>query len=98
MNLIQRLRITGILEGCSFLFLLGVAMPLKYIAHQPLAVQVGGSIHGILFILFTVTLIQATLKYKWNLSQFGLAMASAFLPFGTFVLDRKLKTEAYPAD
>ncbi|MEZ0371463.1 MAG: DUF3817 domain-containing protein [Candidatus Sericytochromatia bacterium] len=98
MSLIQRLRTTGVLEGYSFLFLLGIAMPLKYLAHQPLAVQLGGTAHGILFILFTVTLIQATRKYGWSLLQFGIAFASAFIPFGTFFLDHKLKQIEFPAD
>ncbi len=92
MSLIQRLRTIGILEGISYLFLLGIAMPLKYLAHQPLAVQLGGSAHGLFFILFMVTLIQVTLKYKWSPKDFGLAFVAAFVPFGTFVLDRKLKT------
>lgn len=98
MNPIKRLRIAGILEGCSFLFLLGVAMPLKYLAHQPLAVHLGGSIHGLFFIFFCVALLQAKLRYQWNLTQSGLAFLSAFLPFGTFVLDHKLKQIEFPAE
>ena len=98
MSLIKRLRTTGVLEGFSFLFLLGIAMPLKYLAHQPLAVQIGGMAHGILFVLFTITLIQATRRYGWSLMQFCLAMAAAFIPFGTFFLDRKLKQIEFPAE
>ncbi|PKL77304.1 MAG: hypothetical protein CVV27_05915 [Candidatus Melainabacteria bacterium HGW-Melainabacteria-1] len=98
MPLIQRLRTMGVLEGYSYLFLLLIAMPLKYFAHQPLAVQIGGWFHGLFFVLFTAFLILATRKYGWSLFQFGLAFASAFIPFGTFVLDRKLKQIEFPAD
>ena len=38
-NPLGRLRFTGMLEGASFLFLLGVAMPLKYAAGLPLFVN-----------------------------------------------------------
>ncbi|PIQ28542.1 hypothetical protein COW36_12790 [bacterium (Candidatus Blackallbacteria) CG17_big_fil_post_rev_8_21_14_2_50_48_46] len=98
MNAIQALRLTGILEGFSYLFLLGVAMPLKYLAHMPLAVQITGSVHGLLFILFSISLFQAKLRYQWSLMQTGLAFSAAFIPFGTFVLDRKLKQIEFPLD
>lgn len=98
MPLIQRLRTTAILEGYSYLFLLGVAMPLKYLAHLPIFVQIGGAVHGILFILFSLVLIQATRRYGWSLAQFGIAFVSSLIPFGTFVLDRKLKQIEFPAD
>ncbi|MSP17466.1 MAG: DUF3817 domain-containing protein, partial [Myxococcales bacterium] len=43
---IGRLRVVAFAEGCSFLLLLGVAMPLKYLAGLPLAVRLVGSLHG----------------------------------------------------
>ena len=43
---IQQLRRVGKIEGVSFLVLLGIAMPLKYLAHLPLAVKVVGWVHG----------------------------------------------------
>jgi integral membrane protein len=36
---IGRVRLLGMIEGVSFLVLLGIAMPLKYLADQPLAVK-----------------------------------------------------------
>ena len=43
-------RVIAVLEGVSFLVLLGIAMPLKYYAALPSAVRVGGSLHGLLFV------------------------------------------------
>jgi len=40
---VSNLRLVGIAEGISFLLLLGVGMPLKYIAGLPLAVRIMGS-------------------------------------------------------
>jgi len=97
MHPIQQLRIIGILEGWSYLILLGIAMPLKYWAGFPLAVQITGSFHGAFFILFCLALLHVKLRYKWSLLQSGLAFVSAFIPFGTFVLDRKLKQIEFPA-
>ena len=37
-------------EGVSFLVLLFIAMPLKYLADFPMMVTIFGSVHGILFV------------------------------------------------
>lgn len=41
-------------EGTSFLVLLLIAMPLKYMANMPLMVKYVGWVHGVLFILYIV--------------------------------------------
>lgn len=90
---IGRLRIIGIFEGISMLVLLFIAMPLKYFAGIPEAVKMVGWIHGILFVAFC---LRATMTYQergWKFSKLVLAVIAAFLPFGTFVFDRKLKEE-----
>ena len=56
-TLIGKFRLTGIVEGTSYLLLLGVAMPLKYIWHMPIYVKVVGMTHGILFILYCLLLL-----------------------------------------
>ena len=90
---LARLRVVGILEGVSFLALLGVAMPLKYLAGLPQAVRVVGSLHGVLFLLFLVVLAQAALAYRWPLARVLGAVVAAVLPFGPFVLDARLRRE-----
>ena len=49
----------GMMEGLSFLLLMGVAMPLKYFAGMPAAVKWTGWIHGILFIVYCMTVLMA---------------------------------------
>lgn len=98
MNRIDRLRLIGNIEGWSYLILLFGAMPLKYLAHQPLAVRIVGSIHGALFVAFCIVLLHAMRHYKWSLIQGGMAFGAALVPFGTFVLDRKLRQIEFPAD
>jgi integral membrane protein len=89
----SRLRLIGILEGISYLVLMGIAMPLKYIAHKPEAVLYCGWVHGVLFVLFCLALLQVWIKYKWSFTKALVAFIAALLPFGTFVLDRKLRKE-----
>lgn len=89
---IRRLRTVGLLEGLSYLILLGVAMPLKYIGGDERAVQVVGAMHGGLFILFLLCMLEVTVRRPWWSPRFwAIAFVASLLPFGTFVLDRWLK-------
>jgi integral membrane protein len=90
---IGRLRVVGLVEGISFLVLLGIAMPLKYAAGMPMAVRVVGSIHGGLFVLFVAALLHAAYARKWPLSRVAGAFIASLVPFGTFVLDARLRRE-----
>lgn len=92
-----RLRLIGFLEGVSFLVLLGIAMPLKYYADSPGAVRVVGMAHGVLFVLYVLAAIQATVEYRWSWKTAGLLFAAAFLPCGPFIADAKLLRSATPA-
>ena len=98
MNLLKtsvgRLRVIGFLEGVSFLLLLGVAMPLKYIWGQPLAVKYVGMAHGILFLAYLWATIQAVLDCNWSWKRGVLIAVASVIPFGTFYADAKwLRTE-----
>ena len=90
---VRRLLLVGLAEGVSFLFLLGVAMPMKHVAGNPLFVKYGGWAHGLLFILFLMAIFQAWAERAISFKQAALAFAASLLPFGPFVLDRKLKQQ-----
>lgn len=90
MKSIRNLRIIGILEGISYLVLLGIAMPLKYVWAMPLMVKYTGWAHGLLFILYIVAVPLAKRAMNWNLLWVFIAWAASLIPFGTFILDRHL--------
>ena len=90
---IGRLRIAGIAEGISFLFLLFIAMPLKYLADIPEAVLITGWIHGALFILYTIALLQVWHTKRWPLLRVAIGFGASLIPFGTFITDKKLRKE-----
>ena len=90
---IGRLRAIGLAEGVSFLLLLGVAMPLKYLAGFPQAVTAAGWLHGLLFITFCVALTQAHQEAQWTAWRSAMVLIAALLPFGPFVIDRRLREE-----
>jgi integral membrane protein len=90
---IKRLRAVGMIEGISYLALLGIAMPLKYLAGIPLAVRVVGTAHGVLFVLFVLALAQVSLRHRWAASRALVAFIASLVPFGTFWLDARLRQE-----
>jgi integral membrane protein len=81
----------GLLEGTSFLILLGIAMPLKYAADLPGAVSVVGMLHGILFVIYLVAIANAFFVRHLSFMKSLLAVAAAFVPFGPFLVDKKLR-------
>ena len=87
------LRAIALAEGCSFLLLLFVAMPLKYLAGKPEAVKIVGSLHGGLFLLFVAASIIIGAMLKWKLSRIAFALVSSVVPFGPFVFEAKLRKE-----
>lgn len=90
---LHRFRIIGILEGISYLILLFIAMPLKYLADMPLPVKYTGWAHGVLFVLFGIALLQVWYVRRWSFLKVVGAFIASLLPFGTFVLDKRLKRE-----
>ena len=90
---LSRLRVIGNLEGISYLLLLGIAMPLKYLAGMPMAVKVTGSIHGFLFVSFMVALANVWKTEKWSFKKLTNAFILSFVPFGTFYLDKQIRQE-----
>ncbi|MEQ9502745.1 MAG: DUF3817 domain-containing protein [Deltaproteobacteria bacterium] len=89
---IGRLRVIGMIEGVSFLVLLGIAMPLKYLAGQPMAVKVVGWAHGVLFCAFCYALLRAKIEKDWGIKETAIPFIASLVPFGPFVIDRRLKS------
>ena len=85
------LTIMGYLEGTSFLLLLGIAMPLKYLMGIPEGVKYIGMAHGVLFIAYIVILMGTANKTKMPIWAMPAGVIGSFLPFGPFIFDHLLK-------
>ena len=88
---IASFRLVALLEGISFILLLFVAMPLKYIYGMPEAVKIVGMAHGVLFIGYVTLQAMAAMEHEWDLKTNALFFLASLVPFGTFVTDRRLK-------
>ena len=87
---LSRLRLLAWLEGTSFLLLMGIGMPLKYMYEMPAPNYVIGMAHGILFITYCIWVMIVRSEKKWNIRITFMALVASLLPFGTFVADAKI--------
>ena len=88
-----RLRLIAFIEGISYIVLLFVAMPLKYIYEQPDAVRTVGSVHGFLFVAYVVLVFLTKVEHRWDWAKTGLLLLISLIPFGNFYADRKWLAE-----
>jgi integral membrane protein len=87
---IESFKKLGRAEGVSYLLLLFIAMPLKYLAGWPLAVKYVGWAHGVLFVAFCAAILLAGIRYKWSIWKMALFFIASLLPFGPFVAEKRL--------
>ncbi len=92
-SLLKTFRKISIAEGVSFLLLVLVAMPFKYLMDIPEPVKYFGWVHGVLFIAYGIYLLLVTLKLKWTVERFFIGFFASLLPFGPFLFERSLKKE-----
>ena len=87
---LKQFRLAAYIEGWSFLILLFVAMPLKYLMGFAIATKIVGMAHGALFMWFLYALYMSASEQKWGSKFSIIAFTASLVPFGTFFLDKKL--------
>lgn len=90
---VRQFRYISIAEAISFIILLGVAMPLKYLFDQPAAVKIFGWVHGVLFVAYFFQLLYLTVQLKWKFQRLFFYFIAALLPLLPFLVERNLRRE-----
>ncbi|MFC4913168.1 DUF3817 domain-containing protein [Actinomadura gamaensis] len=88
MDIVKTLRIVSVAEAVSFLVLLLVAMPLKYGADAPVAVQIMGPVHGVLFLAYVGLVLAGRQATGWDTKRTLLALVASVLPIAPFFVER----------
>lgn len=83
----------ALIEGWSLIGLVNLAMPLKYLAGQPLMVKIWGMAHGLLFLAYGAALLMVALRRRWPLSSLLLAGIVSVVPFGFCLTEDYLPAE-----
>jgi integral membrane protein len=83
----------ALIEGISYLLLLGVAMPMKYFLDMPMAVTVTGWAHGVLFMAYGASLLVCWIKYRWSFTRVVGYFIASLLPILPFLIEKRLRKE-----
>lgn len=86
---IQTFRVISLLEALSFIVLLLIAMPVKYLLGNPELVRVAGMAHGILFVLYILGAFVFKNTLNWSNQVLGVVILCSIIPLGPFYVDRK---------
>ncbi|MEJ2112714.1 MAG: DUF3817 domain-containing protein [Flavobacteriaceae bacterium] len=92
-SILNVFRTIAFLEGVSYILLLFLATPIKYLLEEPKYVKLLGMPHGLLFIAYVAFAFLLRGEQKWNIKDFTYILLASIIPFGTFYIDKKyLKT------
>ena len=97
---LTRYRVMAYVVGCWLVLLVLVAMPLKYLADSPAMVAVVGPVHGFLYMVYLVTVLDLAFRARWSPVRTVLVMLAGTVPFVSFVAERRVSREmaAAPAE
>jgi integral membrane protein len=87
---IGKLRWIGRAEGVSFVLLVFLAVPLKYLMSEPLLVKVLGPVHGLLFMWLAMDTATLVVGRGWARSRGLTVFVASLLPFGPFLIESRL--------
>lgn len=75
-------RTLAIAEAVSWTLLIG-GLVLRAVADLPVAVTIGGGIHGFVFLAYGATAVLVALNQRWGLGSTAIAVVSAVIPYAT---------------
>ncbi|MAV00635.1 MAG: hypothetical protein CMC37_03550 [Flavobacteriaceae bacterium] len=87
--MLKLFRIIAFFEGISYILLLFIAVPIKYVFDDPTYVKMLGMPHGILFMIYIIFSFIVNIKLKWNMKELFIILIASLVPLGTFYVDRK---------
>ena len=87
--MISFFKLIAILEGVSYILLLFVAVPIKYLQGDPQYVKMLGMPHGVLFMAYLVLAFVVFKDLKWSNKTLVYVLIASVIPFATFYVERK---------
>jgi len=91
--MIGRFRLVAYAEAVTFLILLAGVVVKRGLDGSDVGVRVMGPIHGIVFLVYVVMVLQVRASQAWNLGQTILVIVASAIPFGGFFVGRHLDDE-----
>ena len=85
-----RYRVMAFVVGVGLVLLVFVGMPLQFAAHQKIVVEVVGTLHGYLYLLYLVTAADLARRAHWRIGRILAVVAAGFVPFLAFVVEHRV--------
>ncbi len=87
---LKRFKLINKIEGISYLILLFIAMPMKYMFDIPVATKIAGMAHGLLVFAFIYQIFEAKKEANLTWEEMGKYTILSLIPFGSFYTDSLL--------
>jgi integral membrane protein len=85
---LTRFRYIAWIVGVVLIVLMFVAMPMKYIGHDPTMVQLVSPVHGFLYMVYIVAAFMLAQQQRWSLGRTVLLLLAGTIPVLSFVAER----------
>ena len=95
-GVLTRYRVMAYATGVMLLLLVFIAMPMKYLGDDERGVQVVGTIHGWLYLVYLVVAFILAHRLRWPVGRTILLLLAGTVPFASFVAERKVVHEVRP--
>ena len=88
-GMLRSFRVVALAEAVSYLVLLAAAVA-KRALDAPGPVEALGPVHGVLFLAYLGLAFAVRPILRWNVLTTALVIVAAVVPFGAFVVERRL--------
>ena len=85
-----RYRVMAFVVGTGLVLLVFIGMPLQFAAHEKVVVEVVGTFHGYLYLVYLVTAADLARRAHWRLGRILAVVAAGFVPFLAFVIEHRV--------
>ncbi len=93
-----RYRVMAYVVGVMLLFLCVVAIPLQFAANSPQVANVGFTIHGILYIIYLLSVADLARRAKFRLGELVALVCAGFLPGLAFYVEHRTASRLLARD
>src|SRR5436190_23725837 len=93
---LARYRVMAYVVGVGLLALCA-AMILNYGFGEKQYTKIVGPVHGFLYIIYFLTVVDLALKLRWSVKRAVLILLAGMVPFVSFIADRRVTSTIRPA-
>ena len=87
---LMRYRVMAYVVGVGLILLVFVGMPLQVWAREKWAVEIVGTVHGYLYLVYLVSALDLARRAHWRLGRIVAVVAAGFVPFLAFVVEHRV--------